>query len=333
MKLVIPMAGRGARLRPPTHVTPKPLLPVLGVSIVERIVRSFVQLLPGRITEAVFVLGDFPQEIQDKLTEMCNRLGIGAQFGVQREAHGTAHAVFCAEEHLEGELIVIFADTLFYMDEPLNTDADIVAYVKHVEDPRRFGVVARDAEGNVTGLIEKPKDFTFKEVLIGIYFIKDGLRFRNTIAHMLEHKLVGTRGEYEVTDALDMMLKEGARLETASVTDWLDCGTLPALSETTRFILEKEGSSIEGVLENTTVIHPVYIGAGAQIQGSVVGPYTAVETDARITSSVIRNSVIFSNAVVENVVMDASFIGHYAVIKHSALSANIGDHTVIEYLD
>lgn len=332
MKLIIPMAGRGTRLRPHTHVTPKPLLPVLGITIVERIVRTFVDLVPGKISDAVFVLGDFPAEVQEKLTEMCTKLGIGAQFGVQKEALGTAHAVSCAEEHLEGELIVIFADTLFYTQEALNTEADIVAYVKQVEDPRRFGVVARDEAGNVTELIEKPNHDQFKEALIGIYYIKNGGVFRKTILYMMQHKLVGTRGEYEVTDALDMMMKAGATLETATVTDWLDCGTLPALAETTQFILDREGSQISGDLINTTIIEPVYIGPGVTVRDSVVGPYTAIESGAEVNDSVVKNSIIFSNAGVANVVMDRSFIGHSAVIKQSAFSANIGDHTVIEYL-
>ncbi|MBN8588095.1 MAG: NTP transferase domain-containing protein [Rhodothermia bacterium] len=332
MKLIIPMAGRGTRLRPHTHVTPKPLLPVLGITIVERIVRTFVDLVPGKISDAVFVLGDFPAEVQEKLTEMCTKLGIGAQFGVQKEALGTAHAVSCAEEHLEGELIVIFADTLFYTQEALNTEADIVAYVKQVEDPRRFGVVARDEAGNVSELIEKPNHDQFKEALIGIYYIKNGGVFRKTILYMMQHKLVGTRGEYEVTDALDMMMKAGATLETATVTDWLDCGTLPALAETTQFILDREGSQISGDLINTTIIEPVYIGPGVTVRDSVVGPYTAIESGAEVNDSVVKNSIIFSNAGVANVVMDRSFIGHSAVIKQSAFSANIGDHTVIEYL-
>jgi len=332
MKLIIPMAGRGTRLRPHTHVTPKPLLPVLGITIVERIVRTFVDLVPGKISDAVFVLGDFPAEVQEKLTEMCTKLGIGAQFGVQKEALGTAHAVSCAEEHLEGELIVIFADTLFYTQEALNTEADIVAYVKQVEDPRRFGVVARDEAGNVSELIEKPNHDQFKEALIGIYYIKNGGVFRKTILYMMQHKLVGTRGEYEVTDALDMMMKAGATLETATVTDWLDCGTLPALAETTQFILDREGSQISGDLINTTIIEPVYIGPGVTVRDSVVGPYTAIESGAEVNDSVVKNSIIFSNAGVANVVMDRSFIGHSAVIKQSAFSANIFDHTVIEYL-
>lgn len=327
------MAGRGTRLRPHTHVTPKPLLPVLGVSIVERIVRTFVQLMPNQIEEAVFILGDFPQEVRDKLSAMAARLGIGVQFAMQKESLGTAHAVYCGEPFLSGELIVIFADTLFYMNEKLNTSSDIVGYVKHVEDPRRFGVVARDEVGNVKGLIEKPKDFKFKEALIGIYFVKDGAWFKRTIAYMIENGLVGTRGEYEVTDALDMMMQQGAHFETASVTDWLDCGTLPALAETTRFIMNREGSKIEGSLENTTLIEPVYIGMGASVKNAVIGPFTSIESNAQIENSVIQNSIVFSNAVVQNVVMDDSFMGHSAIVKHNPLRANIGDHTVIEYLD
>ncbi len=326
------MAGRGTRLRPHTHVTPKPLLPVLGITIVERIVRTFVNLVPHKITDAVFVLGDFPAEVQEKLTEMCTKMGIDSEFGFQKEALGTAHAVYCAAEHLDGELIVIFADTLFYTHEPLNTEADIVAYVKQVTDPRRFGVVARDEEGRVTELIEKPNHDRFKEALIGIYYIKNGAQFRDTIAHMMENKLVGTRGEYEVTDALDMMMKAGAALETASVTDWLDCGTLSALAETTQFILDREGNQLFGDLINTTIIEPVYVGPGVTIRDSVIGPYTSIESGAEVNGSVVKHSIIFSNAEVADVVMDRSFIGHSAVIKQSAFSANIGDHTVIEYL-
>ena len=186
------MAGRGTRVRPHSHVTPKPLIPVLGASMVERIVTNFSNVFPDRMEEAVFVLGkDFPQEINDELTEICDRHGLTARFGVQEEKLGTAHAVYCAGEYLSGDCISVFADTLFTMEPDVDLEgADGVAWVKHVDDPSRFGVVLRE-NGRITDFVEKPEEPISHEAVIGIYYIREGEALKKDIEYLLENDVIG----------------------------------------------------------------------------------------------------------------------------------------------
>jgi glucose-1-phosphate thymidylyltransferase len=332
MRLIVPMAGRGTRLRPHTHVTPKPLIPVCGTSMVERIIKSIAGVLPRELDEAVFILGpDFPQEVQDRLSEICGRLGIEAGFGVQERALGTAHAVHQAGDRLAGECVIVFADTLFYMDEKLDLeDADGVLWVKHVDDPRRFGVVVKDDAGAITDFVEKPQEPISNEAIIGIYYIKDGAKLGRDIQYLIDHEVKGTGGEYQLTDALDRMLKDGAVFRTAAVNEWLDAGTIPALKETTKIILEKEQADAkQGRVDNSIVIEPVFIGAGAAVTDSVVGPYVAIHGNARVNGSVLRDTIVFEDATVEGASLDDSIVGQHALVQSVAGRINIGDHSEV----
>ncbi len=329
MKLIIPMAGRGTRLRPHTHVTPKPLIHVRGVSMVERIMDTFADVLPRGIDEAVFVLGpDFGQGVRDRLTEIAERHGMTASFGVQETALGTAHAVVQAGDHLAGECVVVFADTLFDMDEKPDLDAaDAVVWVKHVEDPSRFGVVVKDADERITAFVEKPSEPISNEAIIGIYYVKDGAALRREIDYLIENDVTGVGGEYQLTDALDRMLKAGAVFKTANVSEWLDCGTIPALKETTKVILDKEeGPEKQGTAENSVLIEPVYLGPGARVVDSVVGPYVAIHGGAEVANSVVKNAIVFDDARVNDSALDDAIVGQSAEVYRYAGPLNIGDH-------
>lgn len=331
MKLIIPMAGRGTRVRPHSHVTPKPLLSVRGKSMVERIVDTFNRVLPTNLDEGIFVLGpDFGEDIYQALREICERHDMDANFAIQERAEGTAHAVFAAEEYLTGDGIVVFADTVFDMEPGIDLEgADVVAWVKYVEDPSRFGIAVREGE-KIVELIEKPSEPISNEALIGIYYVRDLASLKESIAGLLSDDVRGKGGEFQLTDAFDRMLKQGAVFTTASVTEWLDCGTIPALMDTTRHILEKEQEEThQGEIENSVVLHPVYIGPGARIVNSVVGPFTSVEENASVTGSVVKGSIVFANASVENAVLDESLVGQYADVKPSARRLNVGDHSEI----
>jgi len=329
MKLIVPMAGRGTRLRPHTHVTPKPLLPVCGTPMVERIIQTIGGVLPRQLDEAVFILGpDFGQEVRDRLTEISERLGIRAAFGVQERPLGTAHAVAQAGGHLAGECVVVFADTLFEMDAVPALDAsDALIWVKHVDDPRRFGVVVKDADGKITDFVEKPQEPISNEAIIGIYYVKDGAALNREIQYLIDHDVTGAGGEYQLTDALDRMLKAGQVFRTATVSEWLDAGTIPALKETSRIILDKERSDEkQGTLENSVVIEPVYIGPDAVVRDSVVGPYVAVHGGAQITGSVLKDTIVFAGATVDGSSLDDAVVGQSAEVRGFAGSLNIGDH-------
>ena len=332
MKLVVPMAGRGTRVRPHSHVTPKPLLHVKGRPIVGRIVDLFHRVLDNPPDEGVFVLGpDFGQNIRDQLTEICNERGMEASFAVQEEAHGTAHAVGSAGKHLEGDGIVVFADTLFDMEPGVELgDSDVVAFTKEVDDPRRFGIAVRDGE-EVTKLVEKPEDPVTNEALIGIYYVKNLADLQEEIEYLIDNDLRGKGDEFQLTDAFDRMLQSGKRFTTASATAWMDCGTIPALLETTGRMLERESDDLlHGTIEDSVVREPVYLGPGATIRGSVVGPHVSIEAGATVEGAVVEESIIFQEAEVKNSVLTNSVIGRHAVVNHQNGTLNIGDHSSVE---
>lgn len=331
MKLIVPMAGRGTRVRPHSHVTPKPLLHVKGVSIVERIVDMFARVLPEVPDEGVFVLGpDFGEEIRDQLRDICERHDMTARFAVQHTAEGTAHAVGAAGEYLEGNGVVVFADTLFAMDETVDVgDADVIAWVKHVDDPRRFGIAVRDGE-RVTKLIEKPEDPVSNEALIGIYYVKNLADLHDEINYLIDNDVRGKGGEFQLTDAMDRLLQAGKVFKTASVSAWMDCGTIPALLETTGKILDRESDDLRhGTVEDSVIHDPVYIGPGATVKDSVVGPHVSIEAGAEVSGSILRDSIVFSDGRVEQSVLRDSIVGRSAVAEGKARVVNIGDHSEI----
>lgn len=328
MKLIVPMAGRGTRLRPHTHVTPKPLLPVAGRTMVERIVETFAGALPRGFDEAVFVLGpDFGDGVRDQLTAIAGRFGIRAAFAVQETARGTAHAVAQAADALDGEVVIVFADTLFEMGTP-DLDADAVVWTKTVEDPSRFGVAVHDDTGRITEFVEKPSTPISREAIVGIYYIRDGATLRREIDYLIENHVTGIGDEFQLTDALDRMLKAGLTFKTASVDAWLDCGTIPALMETSTLVLAQDGQNGKHgtVADDAVIVEPVYVGEGATITGSVVGPNVSVEAGARIAGSVVRDSIVFAQAAVEASALHDSLVGHHAVVRGVAGTLNIGDH-------
>jgi len=299
--------------------------------MVARIVDTFTRVLPEPITEGVFILGpDFGEAIRDRLTQICSRRGMAASFAVQDVALGTGHAVHAAAEHLTGNGVVVFADTLFDMD-PVErlTGADVIAWVKTVDDPSRFGVAVREGE-HVVRLVEKPEEPISNEALIGIYYVADLGVLREVLSNMIADDRKSYRGEFEITDAFDDMLKAGMTFKTSGVTEWLDCGTIPALKETTWRLLEKEPDGVEGEVLNSTLLEPVYIGPGARVESSVVGPNVSIEADAVVSEAVLRNTIVFARARVSRSVLRESVIGQDASVSDVELVANVGDHSTLE---
>ncbi len=299
--------------------------------MVERIVDTFNATLPRPLNMGVFVLApDFGQDIKDQLSEICRQHGMEAAFAVQESPLGTAHAVAAAGDHLHGEGIVVFADTLFYMEPGVDLgQADVVAWVKHVEDPSRFGVAVREG-GKIVEFVEKPQTLISNEALIGIYYVRDLAVMASAVQDLFDQGRKGPGGEYFLTDAFDIMLKNGDVFTTATVTDWLDCGTIPALSSTTRVVLEREDAADGGGVARDSVIHPpVYLGPGASVTNSVVGPYVSVEAGSTIENSVIRESIVFGGATIRESTLNNSMIGQNAEVRNFTGSANIGDHSTI----
>ena len=332
MKLIIPMAGYGKRLRPQSSITPKPLMTVRGQCMVERIVEKFTHTLPRPVTDGVFILGPgFDRKAYGILDSVCDRHGIQAHYVIQEEAKGTAHAVICAQDFLAGEGIVVYADTVFDMD-PVHDlhSSDVVAWVKEVEDPSRFGVAVREGD-QVTAFVEKPKEFISNEALIGIYYIRQLEKLQEAIQVLFNNNICGKGGEYYLTDAFDGMLKQGLIFRTAAVNAWLDCGTLDAFMDTTRYLLDHEPQTAARLGCTNSIIHePVYIADGAVVKNSVIGPYVSVEADAHITDSIIRDSIIFESAHVQNSVLHESMIGANGVVAGMYKKINVGDYSYLQ---
>ncbi|PWN05551.1 sugar nucleotidyltransferase [Rhodohalobacter mucosus] len=330
MKLIIPMAGRGTRVRPHSHTTPKPLLPVAGTMIVERIVETFARTLDRTIDEIVYILGpDFGREIKETLKEMSTRHDAKATFRVQDRALGTAHAVSCAEEDLSGEVIIVFADTLFDSKEKVTVDdADSVIWLKEVEDPSRFGVAVHEGD-TITDFVEKPSEPISNLAIIGVYYFKKGEDLKREIQYLLDNDITGHGNEYQLTDALDRLLKDGKVFKKATVDEWLDCGTLPAWLETTGEILAKENHAYDEY-PDTTIHPPVFIGDNATITGSEIGPYVSIEADTVIKNSRIKNSIVQKNAALADCTLEDSTIGNHTELTGATGEVHVGDHSILK---
>lgn len=325
------MAGRGTRLRPHSHTTPKPLLPVAGTTIVERIVQTFSRTIDRTVDEIVFVLGDFGDDVKRDLTEMSERQGATASFYKQDVARGTAHAVFCAAEKLEGEVIIVFADTLFDTAEKVTVDdADSVIWLKEVEDPSRFGVAVQ-TEGRITSFVEKPSEPISNMAIIGVYYFKDGEELRKRIQYLIDNNITGHGNEYQLTDAIDALLKDGKVFKAATVDEWLDCGTVDAWIETSNFIVNKENQAVDSSkFPGSEIIQPVYIGEGAKIEGSKIGPNASIGAGAEIIGSSVKNSIVLDRAKVSESKLDFCSIGFDAEVSGFEGRAHLGDNSVVK---
>ncbi|MEX0929686.1 MAG: sugar phosphate nucleotidyltransferase [Balneolales bacterium] len=329
MKLIIPMAGKGTRLRPHSHTTPKPLLPVAGTMIIERIIQTFSRTLDRKIDEIAFVLGDFGDEVKQTLTDMSRRHDAKATFYKQDEALGTAHAVYCAADSLEGEVIIVFADTLFDTSQKVSVEgADSVIWLKHVDDPSRFGVAVEE-EGRITGFVEKPSELISNLAIIGVYYFREGGELKKQIEYLLQNRVVGHGDEYQLTDAIDRMLKDGKVFKPATVDEWLDCGTIPAWLDTSREIIKKENSRPAGEYKNSKIVPPVYLADGVSIEDSEIGPNVSLGAGSVISGSTIRDAIVLDEARVINSRISNSTVGVRATVDHTRGEVHIGDDSTV----
>ncbi len=326
------MAGMGKRMRPHTLITPKPLIPVGGKPIVQRLVEDIAALCEEQIDEIGFIIGDFGKDVEAQLVAIAEDLGAKGKIYYQTEALGTGHAIYCAEQSLNGPVIVAFADTLFRADFKIDERKEGVIWVKQIEDPSQFGVVKVGAEGVITDFVEKPKEFVSDLAIIGIYFFRDGAHLRKELKYLIDHKVV-KGGEYQLTDALENMKRQGVAFQPGEVASWMDCGNKNATVETNRMILEFEKAdpkiSSDVQLINSSVIQPVFIGKGVRIENSVIGPHVSVGSDSNISDSRISNSIIRENATIKNTVATNSLIGTYTKIEPSASDYSLGDYSSI----
>lgn len=332
MKIIIPMAGWGARLRPHTLTTPKPMLPIVGKPIVQRLVEDLVKSTDRKIEDIIFVIReDFGKIIPEQLLTIAKSVGSKGHIRYQDVPLGTAHAILCAGDFLEGNVIIAFADTLFRADYKIDANKDGIIWVQKVDNPSAFGVVKLNADGIITDFVEKPKDKISDLAIIGIYYFKDGAYLRNEMQYLIDND-IKQKGEYWLTDAMENMKKKGAKFYKGEVKEWLDCGNKDATVYTNQRILElikKENLiSKKTVFENSVIIQPCFIDDDVVIKNSVVGPYVSVAKGTIIESSVIKNSIIQTNTIIKNKLIENSMIGNNAKLEGRMEDLSVGDYNV-----
>ncbi len=326
MRAIIPVAGFGTRLKPHTLTHPKVLLNVGGKPIISHIVEK---LLQENITEATFIVGYLGDKIETYITETYPELK--ADYVEQKELLGLGHAIYQASRTFhEEEIIIILGDTVFDVDLNQITNLDTSSLgVKEVEDPRRFGVAELE-NGVVTKLIEKPQNPTTNLALVGLYYIKNSTLLTRSLEELFK-KDIKTKGEYQLTDALQVMIEKGERFSTFPVEGWYDCGKPETLLTTNQFILSRNGYNLE--LDSVVIKQPVYISPTAKITNSVIGPYVSIGDNCEVVESVIKNSIINKNSTVKRMVLTDSIIGADAKVKGSCHKMNVGDSLELELIN
>jgi glucose-1-phosphate thymidylyltransferase len=332
MKIIVPMAGMGKRMRPHTLTVPKPLIQVAGKPIVQRLVEDIAKVIDEKIDEIAFVIGDFGKETEAKLVAIAESLGAKGSIHYQQEALGTAHAIMCAEQALTGKVIVAFADTLFKADFKIETaQHDGIIWVQKIEDPRMFGVVKVNEKNVITDFVEKPQDFVSDLAIIGIYYFKDGDYLKKELKYLLDND-IKEKGEYQLTNALENMKQKGAQFSPGKITEWLDCGNKDATVYTNARVLafNSGNSLVSKTVKNThsLIIEPCFIGENVVLENTIIGPYASIGANCKIVNSNVKNSIIQNNTSIENSVIDNSMVGAFAEIKQSKLDLSLSDYSV-----
>ncbi|WP_392437600.1 sugar phosphate nucleotidyltransferase [Cruoricaptor ignavus] len=336
MKIIVPMAGRGSRLRPHTLTVPKPLIPIAGKPIVQRLVEDIAKVAGEKIDEIAFIIGDFGTEVEESLVKIAESLGAKGSVYVQNEPLGTAHAIKCAEDSMQGDVVVAFADTLFRADFTLDKNSDGVIWVKKVENPSAFGVVKLDDYGFITDFVEKPKQFVSDLAIIGIYYFQSAEKLMSEINYLIDND-IKEGGEYQLTTALENLRQKGAKFSLGKVDDWMDCGNKNATVETNGKILEYEKDEFSNLpenakIENSLIIPPCFIGEGVEITNSKIGPYVSLGKGTKVINSNIDNSLIQDKTVIDHGNLSNSMIGNNAQYYGVAREISLGDYSVLDFL-
>ncbi|MEY2937647.1 MAG: hypothetical protein RL062_236 [Bacteroidota bacterium] len=330
MNVIVPMAGMGKRLRPHTLTTPKPLIHVAGKPIVQRLVEEIVKVSDQKVEHIAFVTGRFGEAAERHLIEVAEALGAKGSIHYQDQALGTAHAVLCAAEHLNGPVTVAFADTLFKANFSLDESADGMLWCQRIDDPRQFGVVVTDDSGTIREFVEKPQTFVSDLAMIGIYFFKDGDWLKKELQYLMDNNITNG-GEYQLPDALRNMMKQGAKFTPGTVNDWMDCGNKAAVVETNQKILgyEPQYATALQIGENSQIIPPCYIADDVVLKNAIVGPYVSLEKGSKIINSKIENAIVNAHTVIAESQIENAMIGAHCHVRHYNGDLNLGDYSTI----
>ncbi|MGB6649951.1 MAG: sugar phosphate nucleotidyltransferase, partial [Bacteroidota bacterium] len=324
MRAIIPVAGGGTRLRPHTFTLPKVLINVAGKPMLGHILDK---VMAEGVTEATLVVGDMSEMIREFVASAYPDFRV--DYVEQEERMGLGHAIYLCRDTLSGgPLLIIYGDTIFDVDlKPVLRGGDSSIGVKEVDDPRRFGVAVLE-DGYVTRLVEKPETPISNLAIVGINHIVHPDLLVDALSELVE-KDIRTKGEYQLTDALQIMIQRGERMTTFPVEGWYDCGTPETLLEANRVLLGKR--SAHPVVDGVLIKDPVYISPSARLTDCVIGPNTTVGDNALVSESVIRNSIVSENAVVEQALLENSIVGNGATVKGSYKRVNVGNSSEVEF--
>ncbi|MBL7912475.1 MAG: nucleotidyltransferase [Bacteroidia bacterium] len=332
MQIIIPMAGKGKRMRPHTLTTAKPLIPVAGKPIVQRLVEDITKVCGQKVNEIAFVIGpDFGAEVEQNLIKVAESQGAKGSIYYQDVALGTAHAIMCAKDAIKGKTVVAFADTLFKADFIMDTEQEGVIWVQKIDDPSQFGVVKLDSKGGITDFVEKPQTFVSDLAIIGIYYFKDGDYLKSELQYLLDNKIT-EKGEYQLTNALENMKSKGTKFMPGQVTEWLDCGNKNATVYTNQRVLEFDKGKAQLKEKNiknnnSIIIEPCYIGENVDLTNSIIGPHASVGANSIVKNSIIQNSIVQKDSKINNANISNSMLGIGAEVTGKALDLSISDYT------
>jgi glucose-1-phosphate thymidylyltransferase len=327
MKVIIPLAGKGTRLRPHTHITPKPMLKIAGKPVIDYVMEDLERL--GDVQQVIYITGHLKEKVEEYARKT---YAFPSVFIEQKVQDGTAGAVGLARDYIDQPVFVIFVDTIFDADLSVvkRTDADGIIWVKEVEDYQRFGVVVTDNDGNMTKIVEKPSTPISKRANIGLYYIRNWKLLLEGIDWTL--KQPKNKGEYYLTDAFQYMIDHGAKIKVIDVQGWYDAGEQGTLLETNRTILEKgRARRPSSIPSGVKVIDPVYIEDGVSLKASTIGPNVSIAKGASIEGSTLRDTVIGADAKISNSTLTGSMIGDAAVVHGVRGKLNVSDHSVVNH--
>jgi len=325
MKVIIPLAGKGTRLRPHTHITPKPMLKVAGKPVMSYILEDLEKL--GDVHQIVYITGHLKEKVEDFVHATSH---IDSVFIEQKVQDGTAGAVALARDYVDEPVLIVFVDTIFDADLSVvkTTEADGIIWVKEVEDYQRFGVVVTDKDGNMTRIVEKPNTPVSKRANIGLYYIKNWKLLFEGIDHVL--KSPKNQGEYFLTDAFQYMIDKGAKIKVIDVEGWYDAGKIDTLLETNQTMLTKGRARRPARLDGSTIVDPVYIEDNVTLTRSTVGPNVSIGTGSVIEDSKLDNTIIGEKAKITRSNLSNSLVGDEAIIFGVNGTMTVGDNSEVK---
>ena len=327
MKVVIPLAGKGTRLRPHTHVTPKPLLKVGDKPVMSYILDDLREL---GVHEAVIITGHLKEKVQEYMER--EYPDFHAEYVEQKEQRGTADAIALAEPYADEELLIIFVDTLFDADlslvKRLPEDVAGVIWAKEVEDYQRFGVIVTDEDGFMRRIVEKPEEPISKLANIGLYYIRDWKLLFEGIHHVM-NAAPGPSGEFYLTDAFQYMVDHGAKIKTVAIEGWYDAGKPETLLETNEHVLRTSRGKRPGGGKNVTVHEPVHVADGVELENAEIGPNVTISAGSVVRGSRLRDTIVGEETTIEGSDLADSLVGSHVTLKGVKGQVDVGDHSVV----